>query len=154
MYPNYTRKQTRKSTPPIPCLPAKVITPLYENVLIKNQISYRHKINYSSGHKNGVLIYYCCFRRLKEQAFVWLLQKLSNRPYFLMEKKNVESFTINMFIVKKNECRYTLFFISNPFFRGEWNVSYVKSTKLYSFDTKHISYKKSVCNYQFVISCI
>ena len=106
--PQLHKETNKKIHPPIPCLPAKVITPLYENVLIKNQISYRHKINYSSGHKNGVLIYYCCFRRLKEQAFIWLLQKLSNRPYFLMEK-NVESFTINMFIVKKNECRYTLF---------------------------------------------
>ena len=85
--PQLHKETNKKIHPPIPCLPAKVITPLYENVLIKNQISYRHKINYSSGHKNGVLIYYCCFRRLKEQAFIWLLQKLSNRPYFLMEKK-------------------------------------------------------------------
>ena len=87
--PQLHKETNKKIHPPIPCLPAKVITPLYENVLIKNQISYRHKINYSSGHKNGVLIYYCCFRRLKEQAFIWLLQKLSNRPYFLMEKNVV-----------------------------------------------------------------
>ena len=53
--PQLHKETNKKIHPPIPCLPAKVITPLYENVLIKNQISYRHKINYSSGHKNGVL---------------------------------------------------------------------------------------------------
>ena len=88
--------------------------------------------------------YYCCFRVLKEQAFIWLLQKLPNRRLFLMEnkknvesfirniwllqklpnrplflmenKKNVESFTRNMFIVKKNECTYTLFY-KQPIFQ-------------------------------------